>query len=98
MVFEDTRVCSEILLLLLAALCTGVLKSEAIADTANFLISVMPLRFVAPAVNILQYWGLISGHLIPICVITLVSTVAVFLISGVVTQKLLKKEGGKDAQ
>ena len=86
------------LVLLLIALCTGVLKSEVIADTANFLIGIMPLLFVAPAVNILQNWGLIAPNLIPICVITLVSTFIVFIVSGTVTRLLLRrKDGEQDA-
>ena len=47
------------IVLLLIALCTGVLKAQAISDTAHFLIGIMPLLFVAPAVNILKNWGVI---------------------------------------
>ena len=35
------------LVLLLIALCTGLLKPEAIADTAHYLISIMPMLFIA---------------------------------------------------
>ena len=80
------------LVLLLIALCTGALKAEAIGDTARFLIGIMPLLFVAPAVNILQNWGLIAPNLFPICIITLVSTFVVFIISGAVTQLLRRKD------
>lgn len=82
-------------LLLLIALCTGKLKATAIADTAQFLISIMPLLFVAPAVNILHNWNLIAPDLIPICIITLFSTFIVFIISGWITQLILKKKGGE---
>lgn len=85
------------LVLMLIALCTGVMKAEAIADTAHFAIAIMPLLFVAPAVNILQNWGLIAPQLVPICVITVVSTFVVFIVSGIVTQLLLKKGGEGDA-
>ena len=80
------------LVLLLLALCTGILKAEKIADTARFLIQVMPLLFVAPAVNILRYWNIIRSEVVAICVIMVVSTVIVFAVSGVVTKLLLKKE------
>lgn len=83
------------LVLMLVALCTGAMKAEAIADTAHFLIGIMPLLFVAPAVNILQNWGVIAPNLVPICVIMVVSTFVVFIVSGVVTQLLLKKKGGE---
>ena len=84
------------IILLLIALCTGALKPQAISDTAHFLIGIMPLLFVAPAVNILKNWGLIAPNLVPVCVITVVSTFVVFIISGIVTQLLLKKKGGGD--
>lgn len=84
------------LVLLLIALCTGVMKSEAISDTAHFFIEIMPLLFVAPTVNILQNWDLIAPGLVPICIITLISTFLVFIVSGVVTQLLRRKDGEKD--
>lgn len=84
------------LVLLLIALITGCLKPEAIADTARFGISIMPLLFVAPAVNILTNWGVIAPNLVSIVVIMVVSTFIVFIVSGVVTQLLLRKDGEKD--
>ena len=85
------------IVLLLIALCTGVLKAQAISDTAHFLIGIMPLLFVAPAVNILKNWGVIAPNLVPICVVMVVSTFVVFLVSGIVTQLLVKKEGDRNA-
>jgi len=85
------------LVLLLIALMTGCLKAEAIADTARFAIAIMPLLFVAPAVNILENWGVIAPNLVPIVVIMVVSTFIVFIVSGVVTQLLLRKGGAVDA-
>lgn len=83
------------LVLLFLALCTGLLKPEAISDTANFLIGIMPVLFVAPGVRLLQYWGIIKADLVPICVIVVSSTLVVFAVSGLVTKVLLKK-GGED--
>lgn len=78
------------LVLLLIALCTGLLKSEHIADTAHFLIGIMPLLFVAPAVKIMAYWGVIKENWLPITAITVISTVVVFGVSGLVTKWLRK--------
>lgn len=82
------------LVLLLIALCTGLLKREHIADTANFLIGIMPLLFVAPAARIMAYWGVIKENWLPIIAITVISTFVVFAVSGLVT-KLIRK-GAKD--
>lgn len=80
------------LVLMLIALCTGLLKPEKIADTARWLITIMPFLFVAPAVNILKYWGIVQSELVAICVVMVVSTIVVFAVSGLVTKLLLKKE------
>lgn len=80
------------LVLLLIALCTGLLKAEKISDTAHFLINIMPLLFVAPGVNILRYWNIIRSEVVAICVVMVVSTIVVFAVSGLVTNLLLKKE------
>ena len=84
------------LVLMLIALCTGALKPEKIADTAHFLIAIMPFFFVAPAVNILRYWDIIRSEVVAVCVIMVVSTVVVFAVSGLVTNLLLKKEVPKN--
>lgn len=81
------------LVLMLIALCTGLLKPDHIADTAHFLIGIMPLLFVAPAVKIMAYWGVIKENWLPIIAITVISTVVVFIVSGLVTKWLRK--GGK---
>ena len=81
------------LVLLLIALCTGLLKPKHIDETARFLTSLLPLLFVAPTVKILSYWGIIASNLVPILVIVISSTFLVFAVSGWVTQLLLKKGG-----
>ena len=84
------------LVLMLLALALKILKPEAVQETSHFLIEIMPVMFVAPAVNILSYWGIIAPHVVPIVVIVVVSTVVVFAVSGLVTRLLHRKEK-KDA-
>ena len=78
--------------LLFVALCTGLLKQEHIAETADFLISGMGILFVAPAVNILAYYDIIAPQLAKVCLVVVLSTAVVFGVSGWVTQWLRKKE------
>ena len=80
------------ILLLFLALSTGILKEEKIADTAEFLISMMPVLFVAPAAKILQYWELIAPDIAAILIITSASTVFVFAVSGFVTRWLQRRK------
>lgn len=84
------------LVLLFLALLTGLVKLEQVSDTAHFLISVMPLFFVAPTVKLLGYWDVIAPALVPICVVLITSTVVVFAVSGIVTQAMCKKEEQHD--
>ena len=83
------------LVLLFLALCTGLVKLEQVKDTGKFLASILPILFVAPTVGIVEYWDLISSHLLPISLLLLATTVLTFGISGRVTQHFTKK-GGKD--
>ena len=64
-------------------------------NITSFLISIMPILFVAPAVGILEHWDLLAPNLIPICIIVVVTTVLVFAVSGLVTKLLQKKKGGE---
>ncbi len=85
------------LVLMLLCLCTGLLKADAIRETAQFLIKIMAVFFVAPAVNILEHWGILAPRLGTVITVMAVSTVVVFAVSGLVTQALLrKKEDGEN--
>ena len=80
------------LVLLFAALCFKLIRLEQVKDTGLFLTSILPILFVAPTVNILEYWDLIAPRLIPIAALILGSTVLTFGISGTVTRLISKKE------
>ena len=79
-------------ILLLIALSTGLLEEEKIAEASDFFIRYMPILFVAPAAKLLQYWDLISPHIAAICIITAVSTVVVFAVSGLVTKWVIGRK------
>ena len=79
------------LVLLFLALCLGVVKLEHVKDVAHFLISTMPILFVAPAVGIVEYRGLISDNLLELLLILIGTTALTFGISGSAVQQLMKK-------
>ena len=83
------------LVLLLLALSTGLLKEEKVADASAFLISIMPVLFVAPMAKILVYWDLIAPNVAVIFVIVAVTTLVVFTVSGLVTKWLQGRKGGE---
>ena len=82
--------------LLFIALSTGLLKEHHIDETASFLLKIMPLLFVAPAVNLLSYFDLLAENWAKILTVIFVSTFCVFLVAGLVTKALTRKEGKDD--
>lgn len=84
------------LALLFLALCFGLVKVEQVKDASGFLISIMPVLFIAPAVGIVENWALISSQLLSIFLLLTASTFLVFGISGCLTQLLMKKGGRKN--
>ena len=84
------------IILLLIALWTGLLKEEKISDVAGFLIGIMPILFISPAIKVLQYWNLIASNWVQILVIMVVSALLVFAVSGWVTKALKKKKEDRD--
>ena len=87
------------LVLLFAALMTGVIRLGQVKDAADFLIAVMPAMFIPAAVGLLDAWGSLRPVLLPLCVITAVSTVIVMGVTGCVTQRVLRadKPAAKEA-
>ena len=80
------------LVLLFAALMTGVIRLGQVKDAADFLIAVMPAMFIPAAVGLFDAWGSLRPVLLPVCVITAVSTVIVMGVTGCVTQRVLRAD------
>jgi holin-like protein len=80
------------MVLLLAAFLLKLLKVEKVEKTGNFLVSLFPLLFVAPAVGLVAHWELLRDNLWQIAIVVVVSTVLTFGCSGMLT-KLLRKGG-----
>ena len=85
------------LVLLFIALCAGIVKLEQVKDAGGFLVSILPILFVSPAVGILENWGLIKDVMISMIVVALTSTIITFAVAGRVTQSLRNKEEKEDA-
>ena len=85
------------LVLMLFSLLTGLIKLDAVHDTACFLIEIMPIMFIPPAVGLMASWDVIRANLLAYVVIALVTTVIVMGVSGLVTQGVLRK-GKKGAE
>lgn len=83
------------ILLLFTALQTGILKLQWVKKAGSWLIAIMPILFVAPAVNLLSCWELVAPSVLQILAVVIVSTLVVFVTAGRVTQWLQsRKEKG----
>ncbi|MBE6934247.1 MAG: CidA/LrgA family protein [Ruminococcaceae bacterium] len=80
------------LVLLFAALCLKIVKLEHVKKISDFLLTILPFLFVAPAVNLLESWGILAPQILPIALLVISSTILVFVVAGVVTQLLCRKE------
>lgn len=78
------------MVILFTALATGLLPLSAVKETGKFLIYIMPLMFIPPTVGLMESWGVMQEFLAAIIVISLVSTIVVFAISGHVTQWIIQ--------
>lgn len=82
------------LVLLFIALMTGIVKLPQVKEASRFLIEIMPLVFIPAGVKLLTSWGVLQPILLPVAVITVVSTVVVMVVSGWVTQLVIRRGGG----
>ena len=63
------------LVFMLAALMTGVLKLHQVKEASAFLIEIMPVMFIPAAAGLIDSWGILQPVIIPLGIITVVTTV-----------------------
>jgi holin-like protein len=84
------------MVLLLLSFLLKIIKVDVVEEPGAFLVSIMPVMFVAPAVGLMACWDLIQPHLIPIAVVVVATTAFAFGVAGMLT-KLFRKRGKKNA-
>ena len=77
--------------LLFAALSLKLIRVEQVKDGGNFLVSFLPVLFVAPIVSLLDCWDQLKAHLLPIFLILIGSTLLCFAVSGRITQWFIRR-------
>ena len=78
------------MVLLFAALSLRIVRLDQVQEAGDFLVSILPVLFVAPIVSLLDCWEIIRPNLLPITVILLVSTLVCFAVSGWIPQLMMK--------
>ena len=70
------------LVLMLLFLKTGVIKLGQVKEAGGFLLESMPVMFIPPAVGLLNVAGEVGEMLVPLFVISFLSTVVVMVATG----------------
>ena len=83
------------LILMFVLLLAKVIKVEHVKETGEFLIEIMPLMFIPAGVGLITSWSQLQPFLVPLLVITVVSTFVVMIVTGKVTDFIKKKKEGK---
>ncbi len=84
------------LVLLFLVLVSGLIKLEQVEETADFFVNIMPVLFIAPAVSMMDTLLGLKGSIFAILLITIVTTVLVMAVTGLVSQMIIryrKKKG-----
>lgn len=80
------------LTLMLLALKTKIVPLEEVKQVGNFLIEIMPLMFIPAAVGLLVSWDILKDIWIPVILITILTTIIVMVVTGKVTQRIIRLE------
>lgn len=80
------------LVILLVALETRLLPLDAVRDTAKYLIEIMPLMFIPAAVGLMDSYVELKSFLLPVLVITFLTTVFVMVGAGRSAQFVIRWE------
>lgn len=80
------------LLLLLLALCFGIVRPEQVRETGLFLTGIFPLLFVPAAAGVMELWAELGVMLLPAVIAIVPVTVLVFAAAGRTTQALIHRK------
>lgn len=80
------------LLLLLLALCSGIVRPEQVRETGLFLTGIFPLLFVPAAAGVMELWAELGALLLPAVIAIVPVTVLVFAAAGRTTQALIHRK------
>ena len=80
------------LLLLLLALCFGIVRPEQVRETGLFLTGIFPLLFVPAAAGVMELWAELGVMLLPAVIAIVPVTVLVFAAAGRTTQAIIHRK------
>ena len=84
-----------VLILMFVLLLTRIIKVSQVKKTGDFLISLMPIMFVAPCVGLMEKFDACKELILPILISATLSTFIVMGVTGFVSQAIIKKQDKK---
>lgn len=84
------------LVIMLFLLVTGIIRLDWVKESARYLILIMPLMFIPAGAKLVTMGDMILSVLFPVLITVFVTTIIVMVISGRVTQFIIKKESKND--
>ena len=88
---------SNVVLSQFLGLCPFLGVSKKVETAADFLVDAMSIMFVPATVGIMASMDALKEMLLPICVITIVSTVLIMIVTGRVSQHIIRGQKNKGA-
>lgn len=84
------------MVILFIGLLSGVIKLSSVKEAGGFLIEIMPVMFIPAGVGLMSSWLNLKPIIIPVCIITVVAIFTVMIVSGHVTQFIVKRTKKND--
>lgn len=78
------------IVLLFILLETKLVPLSAVKETGTLLIDIMPVMLVPAAVELMDYWGIVKPQILKYIVATVISTVVVMIVSGLLTEGIIR--------
>lgn len=76
--------------IMIFCLCTKIVKLEQVEETSDFLLAIMPIMFIPGGVALITAWDSLKSIIVPIAVISVVSTFITMIATGKVTELVMK--------
>lgn len=85
------------LVLMLIGLVTKLIPLEKVEGAADFMVEIMPIMFIPPTVGIMTSVEALQQMLVPLCVISIVSTILIMVVTGRISQHVIRRNKAKEA-
>ena len=79
------------MVILFVGLMTGHIKLSSVKEAGKFLIEIMPVMFIPAGAGLIESWSALKPICVQVVLIMFVSTIVVMVISGRVTQFVIRR-------